>query len=158
MATIAEMLKRWEALDLEDIGGEVVQDTEEELLEANREQMLSGRTSEGTLITPSYSEDPYFNSKEAAMRYAQWKSRISPHPDRPIDTPNLFINGKYHASIDLQVTGDTVNYTTNWGEGIDIENKFKDIRGLSPENTNVYRREYLFPGMVRIIKAKTGAG
>lgn len=78
-----------------------------------REQLSSGQDGDGRLLRPTYLEDPWFNSPEAgswrggADRYMAWKREITPPydsswlgiPRRPVDTPNLFIDGTFHRSI-----------------------------------------------------------
>ena len=45
----------------------------DELVDLNRDQMLLGRNAEGEVLTPSYLEDPYFPTQEAAQAYASMK-------------------------------------------------------------------------------------
>lgn len=152
MATIEEMLNRARAINLTHEGATVLEDTKQQYLDINRDQTQSGRTNTGALISPSYIEDPFFRSPEAAARYSRWKDRITPHPDRPSGVPNLFINGAYQAGWDIRINGNNIEHTGYSPLTSAIEAKFRDIRGLSPDNLGKYRINYFHPLLVQRIK------
>lgn len=120
----------------------------------NREQLYCGQKIDGTPITPTYLDDPYFKQKKnadgsersdaqakrVAMNYRGWKLRITPplksswlglNP-RSIDTPNLVITGKFHNSIRPKFSEDSIEMiSTESTLGGAIISKFgKDILGF----------------------------
>lgn len=132
--------------------------TANEILNLNRQQMYSGLDNRGEPIRPKYSEDPYFKSKEAALRYAQWKKQITPHPQRDIDTPNLFITGRYHMSLELSVNEERYTIQGTDVDAAKIEKKFKTAMGLNDESKSIYRRDTMHPLLVKRIKLITETG
>ncbi len=156
--TIAEMSRRFEKFNLIDEAADIMQQHEQELADYNRMQLYKGLDADGNFLSPKYSEDPFFKSKESAARYAQWKKDITPDPDRPLDVPNLFINGYYHFSIIAVVRGNVVEFVSNNAIGDSIKRKYKRANGLTDESIQKYRGVLLFPLLVRRIAAKTGVG
>lgn len=118
----------------------------------NREQLLEGRTHQNTPISPKYTEDNYFTSVQKAKNYARWKQKISPNPERNTNTPNLFITGKFHRSI--QNKTDKFNFwmDSNDSNAPSIESKFKNIYGLTPDNIQIMRQEIMEKTMNKMIK------
>jgi hypothetical protein len=106
----------------------------------NREQLLAGKTRDGRDLSPTYQEDPFFKSPEAAQRYSDWKDRITPNANRKPGVPNLFINGRLHNAFEVKIQGQNVFYSANVPYGGKVEEKFSDkIYGLG----GVYKMEYL---------------
>lgn len=77
-----------------------------ELVQLNVDQILLGRNTDEQLFTPSYLNDPYFKTKEAAQAYAAMKKRLEAahrarmvfplnYPNKPSDTPNLMVRGNF---------------------------------------------------------------
>lgn len=100
----------------------------------NREQMWDGLTSEKKQITPKYSQDPYFKTKEAAIKYANWKQNITPNTKRDPDTPNLFINGHFYNSLNNVVNATNIQVKTTSPLGSDIVKKYPTALGLINDN------------------------
>lgn len=137
MGTIYTALQFWEEMRDGGIVREVAEAMvfqKEEIHNVLSDQLLEGRDSKGELITPSYFTDSYFKTPEAAQRYSDWKDRISPPTSRPSGTPNLFINGRYHSSLNLVVTGDVYTFLSNDPNAPEIQTRFADAIGLSPES------------------------
>jgi len=150
MATAAEMLTRAiEARDniLQDVG-DIVQQNIDTVVDFVRKQLYSGKDRFGNSLSPKYSEDPYFKTLKAAQDYAAWKQLISPDPERSEDTPNLFIRGDYHQSIDAQVVGTEIQYRATDHNAADIEAKFggaDTLYGLDPDNMIEVRQNIVMP-------------
>ena len=73
---------------------------------AVREQLESGLDGNEKELKPNYLNDPYFKTREEAVKYMRWKERITPPRQsslglrpRAVKTPNLRINGFDHQSI-----------------------------------------------------------
>lgn len=85
-----------------------------EVMNLQRMQLFEGKRSDGSYIKPSYSEDlqsngGYFKTPEAAQKYAFWKATKVPIPvttttDQPFDTPNLYINGRFHDELGAEIS------------------------------------------------------
>jgi len=90
---------------------------EEILLDIQREQLMAGKAADGGPIRPTYSEDPYFRTREAMERYRGWKHRLNPRRD--IDAPDLFITGEFHSDFFLSFLDDGVLFDNYWKEVFD---------------------------------------
>lgn len=131
----------------------------EDILDMVRIQLLEGKAANGENLRPSYSEDlqpgGFFKSRESAKRYADWKLTIS-YPaqvGRDPDTPNLYINGKFHSELDLKV-GDSammVDGSTAYADRI-MDKYGKQNFGLTDENCNILAKDYLYPTLIKKIK------
>jgi hypothetical protein len=152
--TIGRLISNLDKIDLEKVVQEVVTETKDEILHAQREQLLEGKLSTGQDITPSYLEDPYFKSRESAQRYSDWKDKITPNPKRKKGVPNLFIVGTFHNSISVDVTTNSVVFDASFKKP-DIIRKFSEnIFGLNPEKAGQYSQEHLAPEATRRIRKK----
>jgi len=107
----------------------------EKIVEINKEQLMEGSNNKGNTLTPDYYSDPYFKTREAAIKYANWKQKITPNKKRKINAPNLFINGRFHNDFGF--------YKTKLGIGIDAKSSFSttiktkyagQIFGITTEN------------------------
>jgi hypothetical protein len=77
------------------------------ILNLNRDQMWEGKDTRGIDIEPSYLDNPYFKSQEAAENYSVWKQKITPNPKRNKYAPNLFITGYFHNSLNITFVSNT---------------------------------------------------
>lgn len=137
MASAREMRERVQALRDKIIGiaGECIEQYLPEIVEMIQGQLLDGRDKNDELLTPSYSEDPYFKKPGAGERYAVWKRKLYPNSKRPEDTPNLIITGEFHRGIVAEVISDQIVYTNTASFGEQVIAKFgEDIFGLNEEN------------------------
>lgn len=156
MATIAEMARRFKAINLTEEAAGVMEQTAEEIADLNRRQLYQGLDRDGKPLSPKYTEDPYFKSVEAAIRYAKWKQQITPDPARPWDVPNLFIVGRFHGSIGVDVSGDKYQMNSSDPNASDIGAKFKTALGLNESSKKQYREQTLHPALRWRVAAKTG--
>lgn len=145
MRTVANMLAAIQVIDITITAAESLELNIDEFARKNREQLYDGKKSDGQDLSPTYLEDPYFKTKEAAQRYSDWKDKITPNSKRKKTVPNLYINGAYYRSRSVQVTGDTIVYTATF-KGAEMENKYgKEINGLGGEYKEVFIEETLSP-------------
>ena len=130
MRILTELRSRVERVNAGLQTGEIVRNAivkyPDDILDLQREQLFSGLTSSGEQIRPFYSEDlkpsGYFYSVESAGRYAAWKQTLN-YPfsaNRNPDTPNLYINGRFHDELWVEFDSDTVGVvpTTLYSAGI----------------------------------------
>lgn len=148
-----------------------MEDNKDEMVLSVREQLYSGIDGNGAELSPSYSQDPFFRNPRAGffdedashwvscfMRpdlYVDWKMRITPPvasqrlglPARDRDTPNLFIIGTFHGSIDAKATARGVEiFTFGWDSGPLVERKYgSQIFGLSNPAVGHFNENFLWP-------------
>lgn len=116
----------------------------DELVDLNRDQMLLGRNADGAVLTPTYLEDPYFPTQEAAQAYASMKyglelvhkSRLTfplNYPDKERNTPNLIVTGDFQNGMFLRTMTDSFLIDSGYDESRDIEQKYNNkVFGLAP--------------------------
>jgi hypothetical protein len=152
MATILAFKKRVQSLQPIEAARAALETTGDRLVEINREQMLEGKRRDGKDISPTYLEDPYFSSVEAAIGYSDWKDEITPNPKRKRGVPNLFIIGTFHRSITMDVVGDSLKFLATFDAADEIERKFALIYGLNAEKRTIYIDGWLRKEFVDTIK------
>lgn len=153
-----EAIRRLERLDqmLESAVVDAIEHTGDKMIALNQQQLYAGRLKDGSPVTPSYLDDPYFKSRESAQRYSDWKDEITPNDERPAGVPNLFINGRFYESWTLSATAEKITFQSSDPDAADIEEKFgADIYGLDDENMSEYRRNIFFPVLKGEIEAQT---
>lgn len=155
--TLHQLNKSLIDFDIKTAAVDSVRATKETIIDYNKHQLLRGKTSNGNFLSPKYSEDPYFKSRESALRYATWKKSIEPATDKPFDVPNLFITGYFHGSIKIRVDQKDYRIYSEVPLSVDIENKFGDenIYGLNDESRREYIPEFLLPELKARIENKT---
>lgn len=152
---VAERIKNL-ALHIEKEVSVIIDNTKEQILIKNKQQLMEGVKEDGNEITPSYLNDPYFKTKEAAQRYSNWKDKITPNSKRKSGTPNLYINGFYHNSITINVRGEKIIIESKESIGKKIEQKYGDsIYGLNETNNQLYIKETFFPALKTYIEETT---
>ncbi|MCK5607925.1 hypothetical protein KAR91_38955 [Candidatus Pacearchaeota archaeon] len=111
-----------------------IEETEEQLLDLNRSQLIIGQKSDGQAITPRYTP-----------AYAKRKKGSKSSP-----TPDLLVSGKFYKSFDAQVKKRTIEIegTAKTSKGFDysahLEKRYSsEIYGLTEQNTAIYARELL---------------
>jgi hypothetical protein len=155
--TIRGLYNRLQTVDPDKIARETIEGTEEEIRQYNLQQLLDGKTNQGTDIRPTYLEDPFFKTQAQAQAYSDWKDRISPRGNRRQGVPNLYINGYYHSTREVKIEGDKIIYRSAFGEIFtDIDEKYKNIDGLSPDSRRKYIPFVLRPAFKHLIEAATG--
>lgn len=106
--TIERLLENVEELErslpTDKVMGRVLRRHEDEIIAAQRLQLLEGKDSDGNDMRPYYTEDDYFSTREQAMKYIEWKKSGIRYPvnvSRNPDAPNLYINGKFHSELQV---------------------------------------------------------
>ena len=154
--TIAALYRKFKAVDTDKIIEETMTECADALNSQNLEQLFDGKTKEGTNITPSYLQDPYFKTPEAAKKYSNWKDQITPSDKRSPGTPNLYINGRYHRSRRITVTAGSITHSATDPAAAKIESKFKDIDGLGGEYKTEFLKQSVQPLLKQKIQTATG--
>jgi hypothetical protein len=132
--TLQDFLNKINRFDLTDNGKAVLEDNSDDYIEFNRVQMRAGITSGGNPIRPEYTE-----------RYAKFKQSYG--SKSPYGTPDLLLTGTFQQSMsfdaDFKITGAT-DYSDY------LEARYKDIYGLTDDNTLKFRHTILFPEFKKI--------
>jgi hypothetical protein len=163
--TISEYTKKYkERLDsLDEVISKELAKRQYDLLDLQKDQLLYGRDRLGEILTPTYTEDPYFKSRKQAEFYRDKKRKLQGEHDAKIknkklypkkgdNTPNLIVTGTlFHDTIRLSVGGDRVIINSG-GVGSDIERKYGDVLGMSPESKVVIWNKYLRKAILRRMK------
>lgn len=123
-----------ESVDMNSIIGKSIELNQDEIVELNRDQLWDGKDALGNDITPSYLDDPYFKTKEAAAAYMRWKQKITPNPDRKPETPNMYINGSFYKSLKLDPGTEDFSIKTDSPLGRKIDQKFDNLEGLTDDS------------------------
>lgn len=122
--------------------------------ELNKAQLYAGKNKDGQDLSPKYIDDPYFKTREAAVRYSNWKDKITPNSLRTPGVPNLFIIGTYYNSWKTRVAGTRIEIEATSDNAKSIEDKFSnDVYGLDDENMKKYR-ELVDPLIMAEVKAQ----
>ncbi len=115
-----------------------------EIVEQQKIQLFEGKNSQGQDIHPYYTEDVkprgWFNTKESAQRYADWKQTISyPYTvKRNPNAPNLYITGVFHDDIGINFGSDAVEIVPDTAYAANIMAKYgRGMFGLSMEKWGV---------------------
>lgn len=155
MATILEVNNLWSNLDVTKIASDLIIENKYQVLDLNRDQMLMGKNALGEDITPPYSQNTYFKKPGAAKRYAEYKRKIAPNKSldslRDEDTPNLFINGTFHNSLEFDESNISVTTGTVLGE--DVTDTHKNVLGLNPESCGMFAKEH-YPELMTRVREK----
>lgn len=146
MATVHQLRERLQAVNIREIALELYEKHSKEFERANRKQLWNGKKADGTNITPSYSNDPYFKTRKQAEAYARWKfsGKYSQGTTRDKDTPNLYINGYFYSTIVLSVSEKPV-LVVNDTFGSQVESGHPGILGVGRENLKEIAQKYFLP-------------
>jgi hypothetical protein len=164
MGTIREVYERFSAAyaAIPDAVSEVVSRTPDVLLDLNRDQLLQGRDADGELLSPTYMNDPYFNTEESgrwfhnAGGYFKMKRFLENlhrqrmtyaelYGEKPTDVPNLIITGPFQNSFFIRVSRDSYTIGATYVDADDISAKYKNrVYGLAPKS-----REFYYFGFIR---------
>lgn len=67
-------------------------------------QLMEGMGGNGTPLSPTYEEDPYFRTPESAQAYVRMKRIVYGVDVPPNGSPNLYLNGYFYGSLYMNVT------------------------------------------------------
>lgn len=142
MGSILSMLKKFEALNTDDISADVIEDTAAEMIEANRAQMDAGMKADGNEIYPPY----------APLTIA-----IKRMKGQPTDRVTLKDTGSFYAGKFVIVTTDSVLSGSRDEKDKALREKYgEDIHGLGGEFKAGYVNNALRPAFRERILQATG--
>jgi hypothetical protein len=129
-----------------------------ELADQIRFQLGEGKNNEGGWLL-FYRDDPYFASVAQAMWYEEWKSKISPNPDKPRGVADFFIRGDFWSSIQARPRGLEVDYFSYSHIIDDVMQKTQGkALGMNQQTAVEYYNTYVHIGFVKQMQRMTGTG
>ncbi len=156
MGTAAEALRRLQLIDVIRDTAIVIDAHIHELKSIQQDQLFQGVDADGRRMM-SILDDPYFENRQAAWKYAQWK--ISMFPEARFGAPNLFITGFYHSTIVIQRTGDQISFDATATFAADVAKKYgnKEL-GLNSDSRNYFKKTVIRPELVKKYAQLLGCG
>jgi hypothetical protein len=164
MATVSEVLKRYEALDARKVAYEVASAHEEELIDIQKDQLWAGKNLQGDDLTPSILDDPYFlerarnakakdvqaTAKKMAQAWSDYKDtqqQWGGNPEfgeRRKGYANLIFTSGMMVWNPLRVvaSGQTLRIATEPNIQRDIEQKYGAVFGLNPVGVRYFNEHY----------------
>lgn len=143
----------------------IVSENKDVLLFLNRDQMLLGRDADGNILSPSYLQDPYFKTPEAAKNYANMKYNLEPvhnslisnntllFPAKGRITPNLIVTGLFQDHLYITTGGGKYDIGSTYIDSSDIDRKYKGkVFGLAPQSRNYFWLEYIKPILLKALE------
>ena len=155
MATLRQVFNNVNALDVVKESMVVINDHSEDIVELNKKQMLKGENNIDQSL-PRYVDDPYFKSRESALRYQSWKESISPNKQKPSGVMDFYINGKYHNSLIMQTSKDYFVIKSLSPINGSISNKTSGRHlGLNKKTKAIMINDFFFAELMERIKSVT---
>lgn len=145
-----------------------IQRKPEDFVDYVHQQLYSGRDGDDRLLTPTYLNDPFFNTPEAGRWrgkprwYMGWKMHITPPvrayiglPPRPKEVPNLIIRGDFYESITAAIVQGGIRISTEGVSfGKDIVRKYGEkILKPGPHAVREFTEVRLGPEMEKYYKS-----
>lgn len=142
MATIHEMLRRAQSIDLQAIGVSVIVDTKDELIKLNKEQLMDKGEDKNLVKLKSY----------RSASYARKKNQRNPFPG--LGTPDLYNTGAFQNAFQLKINSkNSFDIFSSNSKSSDLQKKYgAAIFGVSDPNKQEYADEYMQPALVREVR------
>jgi len=144
MITVAAMLKRLQAVNVENDIHDAIQNTLPDYQDQQQQQLFEGKNSKGEEIGAYRNE-----------LYANYKHELNSRPG--FGVPDLKLTGNFYRSIQSNVTKDEIETRA---DGVDYAPKLEQqygsvIFGLDDDHRGVYVEKAFFPKLKETIEAKT---
>jgi len=122
------------------------------LLALQKDQLYAGQDAQGNSLRPTYQDDPYFKTRDAAQRYSDWKDRLDQRAHnplfakRPSGTPNLIVTGRWlYDTLVADVGGGALRVRSDSWLFSKLEAKYgQALLGLNQTALRYYVEEILF--------------
>ena len=122
------------------------------LVELQKFQLLAGQNAVGEYLSPKYTEDSYFKSKESAKRYSDFKSKLAQdtnteiYKKKPKDVPNLIITGSLiYDTIYAKTGSDYIEISARSSIIGKLESKYRNLFGINKTGWDYFSEKYLIP-------------
>lgn len=140
--TVRELNDKLQALDIDELTRQAVKMNEDKILDLNREQMETGKNTEGQTIG-AYRSKSYANFKKAIGSRA------------PFRVPDLKLTGEFHERMILEVDDNQYFiYSTDEKAGM-LAEKYAKIFGLTKESQE-RAKEFNTKSLAVLFKQATG--
>ena len=138
MELFADHIKEIRNIDVNALVKSILDDEDFQrwIVDANKQQMTEGLNIDGNFFM-RYVDDPYFKSREKAIAYQNWKSKISKSKSKPKEVMDFFINGYFHNSLDVQFNSDSFELNSNAYFENSIQSKTNDKALGLTQNKNL---------------------
>lgn len=141
MATINQMIKRMEAVNMQEIVGDAIEQTKEQLKERQQQQMLEGEAKTGKI------------GRYRNLSYAGRKQLMNPRPG--FGNVDLKLTGNFQDGIRIVVGPNSVNIDSSDEKAPELKAKYDEkIFGLNKRNASDYSLQDMGPAATKIIKGK----
>lgn len=135
------------------------------ILDLIREQIKSGVDGDGKYLSPTYDDDEFFEKKgrwhHRSSAYKAWKQELTPPEKspilglqpRPVQVPNLYIDGTFFGQINAMVFDDGLEVSPGNGNGPAIIEKYGERLFLLGSNAvQWFNREFMLPAIEKYFK------
>jgi len=103
---------------------EVVSENENDILTNVKDSLWDGKSGSGEDLL-HFVQDPFFKTQDQAIAYMNWKNAKFPNPNRNPNSPNLFINGYFYSTLEVDLAGDQITVLSRDSAlGIDVIRKY----------------------------------
>lgn len=150
MATIREMHESIKTLNIESIAKDAIDDTSEELIAVNQEQLLDGKDKDGrdtkSLLWESYREQKRLNIGN------------TPYLNRNFTNYTMNYTGALFKSMRVVFYGRDIDVDSSYGVFDYYKRSYPNLFGFNENTTYMeyYRNNHLYPNMVLKIKQRIG--
>jgi hypothetical protein len=135
------MAERFRRLELTDVIHNIMSDQRGELVQLNLDQLLGGQAANDQLLTPKFTDDPFFKTRKQALGYAKWKKKLG--SKAPFNYPDLFINGYTHARLSAAIEKTTIVFKIDVPWAAELKSKYQDNHlGLNTESHDDYQKMF----------------
>lgn len=142
MATISEMLARWQGLDIIAATGQIIEDHPSQIIGYNQANLQHGQYKQLDFLAP-------YKSKY----YAALKLKLN-----PAGVTDLKLTGEYYKSMQLKVDQTTFTIYSDDPKDTRLVNLYgEDIKGISDYDKADFSQNVVGPWLVDYIRTNTGA-
>jgi hypothetical protein len=146
MSNVRKLIERFKSLNVDDIIGQAITDTKEELIIRNQAQMYEGERADGSPIQ-SHRGGPYY----VFDWYADQKHSMNPLPG--YGRKDHYLTGDYYRGMYATVQGNVIKIGSTDNKALE---ELGSPYGLNDDNKKDYIKEHLKPRFVLLIAEKTG--
>lgn len=124
--------------NIEILGAESIEETQDEFIKLNKEQLLQGEKSTGESLG-------FYKNRQYAIR----KNQLNPLPG--LGVKDYKLTGKYYAGIILKIEGGKIVMTSQDEKTKWLEKGSDERFGLNDENKSLYVEQSLHPVLIKKI-------
>lgn len=140
--TIDKLIANLKSVKMQDVISSSIDATRYEAVEAQRDQMLHGKASDGKLI------GKYKNPKYAQKKYAQ-------NSEAGLGNVDLYLKGDFQKDVFIDTRDKSVVFSSADSKLEDLVDRYGDrIFGLSPSYAAQYSARHIAPEAIKRIKQK----